>query len=67
MDGWNQNFNNNKKVPKKNHVDKWQLMIGLFTSCKIMVSNCKCYSLVKGWTCIRWLYISSIGNVLTSH
>jgi len=33
-----------KNYPKKNYVDKWQLVVGLFTSCEKMDNNCKCYT-----------------------
>jgi hypothetical protein len=36
-----------QNCPKNNYVDKWQLMIGLFTSCKRMVNSYKCYTLIK--------------------
>jgi hypothetical protein len=55
-----------KICPKTYDVKKWQLVLGLFTNCKKMVSCCKCYMLVKGWKCLHRLYISRMGTVLTS-
>jgi len=60
-------FQELKNCPKNYYVDNWQLVIGSFTSCKRVVSSCKCYTLVKGWKFIHRPYISSMGNVLTSH
>jgi hypothetical protein len=40
----------------KIYVVKWQLMIGLSTSCEKIIISCKYYTLVKGWECICWIF-----------
>ncbi len=51
MDGLNKYFNK-KKIAQRYYVDKWQLVIRLFITCKNMVNSWRCYTLIKGWKCI---------------